>query len=181
MHASAAESILPFLDPPATHPHRPVRVLDVGSGSGYLTHVIAELVFANKANRGGEVVGIEHINPLTESGRANMAKSADGRALLDTGRVKFITGDGRKGHVPTTSSDEAEDGGWDAIHVGAAAKKIHPELIEQLRKPGRMFIPVDDDNGTGQHIWFVDKDVNGDVKTKKLYGVYYVPLTDAPF
>lgn len=42
-----------------------------------------------------------------------------------------------------------------------------------------MFIPVDDDlTGFGQHIWLVDKDKDGEVKKKKLYGVSYVPLQD---
>jgi len=44
-----------------------------------------------------------------------------------------------------------------------------------------MFIPVNDAAGTqAQHIWVVDKDVDGKVKMEKLYGVSYVPLTDAP-
>jgi protein-L-isoaspartate(D-aspartate) O-methyltransferase len=43
-----------------------------------------------------------------------------------------------------------------------------------------MFIPVEDPNGFGQHIWVVDKNEQGDVTKKKLYGVRYVPLTDAP-
>lgn len=42
-----------------------------------------------------------------------------------------------------------------------------------------MFIPVDDAaTGIGQHIWLVDKDTNGVVKKKQMYGVSYVPLTD---
>lgn len=44
-----------------------------------------------------------------------------------------------------------------------------------------MFIPVEDSRGMGnQHIWVVDKDENGVVRKEKLYGVRYVPLTDAP-
>jgi protein-L-isoaspartate(D-aspartate) O-methyltransferase len=43
-----------------------------------------------------------------------------------------------------------------------------------------IFIPVDDEMGWGQHIYVVDKDEKGDVTKKKLYGVSYVPLTDAP-
>ena len=49
MHVAAAESLLPFLYPGA-------RVLDVGSGSGYLTHVLATLVGGE-----GRVVGVDHI------------------------------------------------------------------------------------------------------------------------
>lgn len=44
----------------------------------------------------------------------------------------------------------------------------------------RIFIPVEDPNGSGQYIWVVDKDANGIVTKKKTYGVRYVPLTDAP-
>lgn len=39
---------------------------------------------------------------------------------------------------------------------------------------------MNDEFGWGQHIYVVDKDENGDVTKKKLYGVSYVPLTDAP-
>jgi protein-L-isoaspartate(D-aspartate) O-methyltransferase len=44
---------------------------------------------------------------------------------------------------------------------------------------GRIFIPVEDSYGD-QYIWVVDKDEKGAVTKKKLYGVRYVPLTDAP-
>ena len=43
----------------------------------------------------------------------------------------------------------------------------------------RLFIPVEDQYGD-QDIWVVDKAADGSVKKKKLYGVRYVPLTDAP-
>ena len=46
---------------------------------------------------------------------------------------------------------------------------------------GRMFIPVDDDDaGWSQHVWNIDKDEHGNVSRKRLFGVRYVPLTDAP-
>ncbi|KAL8925139.1 MAG: hypothetical protein Q9208_003644 [Pyrenodesmia sp. 3 TL-2023] len=157
MHASAAESLLPYLHPSA-------RVLDVGSGSGYLTHV-----FANLLGPEGRVVGIDHIQGLIDLANANMQKSEDGRAMLREGKVKFVKGDGREGY--------REGGPYDAIHVGAAAKEEHKGLVEQLRAPGRMFIPV----GVGsQWIWVVDKDEKGEVRREKQYGVRYVPLTDAP-
>lgn len=184
MHAAALENLLPFLLPRAAGqahndnkpPPPPPRVLDIGSGSGYLTHVLAELV-----GPGGVVVGVEHIPQLQEMGLANMCKSAEGRAFLDTGRVRFRVGDGRKGWV---EPDEGGGKGWDAIHVGASAVTLHQELVDQLRAPGRMFIPVDDDEEDGdrggQHIWAVDKDAEGKVTKKKLFAVRYVPLTDRP-
>lgn len=85
----------------------------------------------------------------------------------------FVTGDGRKGW-----RGKGGEEGWDAIHVGAAAQGWHQELIEQLRGPGRLFVPVEE--GGLQHIWVVDKDEGGEVRRRKDMGVRYVPLTDAP-
>lgn len=168
---------------------RPRRILDIGSGSGYLTHVLAAV-----AGEGSVVVGVEHIQELRDMGERNMSKSRDGRAFLESGRVRFRVADGRRGwsessegdSVPpvggsatVSSQSKGEDGGWDAIHVGAAAVEVHQDLVEQLRSPGRMFIPVGG-NGFDQFIWTVDKDMDGNVSKKKLYGVRYVPLTDAP-
>ncbi|KAG4028772.1 hypothetical protein MFRU_019g00610 [Monilinia fructicola] len=181
MHASALEHLLPYLDDGK-------RVLDVGSGSGYLTAVMAELVFPPSASappgpdpgavdgpRGGKVVGLEHIRELRDLGERNVRKSEKGRRWVDEGKVEFVEGDGRQGW-----RDPRGQGGWDAIHVGAAAMEIHETLVEQLRCPGRMFIPVEHPRGLGQHIWVVDKDGEGKVSKKMLYGVRYVPLTDAP-
>jgi protein-L-isoaspartate(D-aspartate) O-methyltransferase len=127
MHASACESLLPYL--PLNGP-RPLRVLDIGSGSGYLTHVLAELV-----GEDGKLVAVEHIKELRDLGEANMSKSEEGRGLLASGKVRFVLGDGRKGWADPDVAEEER--GWDAIHVGAAAAKLHDELITQLRRPGR--------------------------------------------
>ncbi|KAF1923556.1 protein-L-isoaspartate O-methyltransferase, partial [Didymella exigua CBS 183.55] len=158
MHAAACESLLPLLYPGA-------RVLDIGSGSGYLTAVLAQLVGA-----GGRVVGIDHVQPLVDMARANMAQSEAGREMLESGRVNFVLGDGREGW--------AEGAPYDAIHVGAAAAEHHAALTAQLKAPGRLFVPVCD--GPRQHIWLVDKREDGTVEQTRLYGVQYVPLTDAP-
>lgn len=158
MHAAAAESLLPHLHPAA-------RVLDIGSGSGYLTTVLANLV-----GPAGKVVGIDHIQGLVDLANKNISKSKEGKAMLESGKVRFVKGDGRLGF------DDGE-GGWDAIHVGAAAKEAHTVLVEQLRAPGRLFIPV---GGDMQYIWVIDKKEDGSVVREKSFGVRYVPLTDAP-
>jgi protein-L-isoaspartate(D-aspartate) O-methyltransferase len=117
MHASACEHLLPYLQLGS-------KVLDIGSGSGYLTHVFAELVKPD-----GKVIGIEHIQPLVDLGARNMAKSKEGKELLDSGTVEFVKGDGRKGWP--------EGAPYDAIHVGAAAAEHHTALTDQLKAPGR--------------------------------------------
>lgn len=161
MHANACETLLPFLRPGA-------RVLDIGSGSGYLTHVLAELV-----KPGGTVVGVEHIGALADMGRRNTEKSAEGRELLASGGIMFVKGDGRVGW-----KGQGGEEGWDAIHVGAAAKEVHAELVEQLKRPGRLFMPVEDEGF--QYVFVIDKKADGEVVKERLYGVRYVPLTDAP-
>jgi protein-L-isoaspartate(D-aspartate) O-methyltransferase len=123
MHASAAESLLPFIKPGS-------RVLDIGSGSGYLTAVLAELVCPQDSSE-GKVVGLEHIKALRDLGETNMLKSDRGKKLLGGGRVSFVVGDGRLGWKENGGE------GWDAIHVGAAATELHQALIDQLRRPGR--------------------------------------------
>ncbi|KAK4946427.1 hypothetical protein LTR10_014626 [Elasticomyces elasticus] len=159
MHASACESLLNFMPE-----SKGARVLDVGSGSGYLTHVIANLVCGADGRGEGKVVGIDHIQGLVDMSRNNMRRSEEGRRLLDTGKVELVTGDGRKGYP---------DGGpYDAIHVGAAAVELHQSLIDQLKSPGRLFIPVEDSDGLGsQWIWVVDKDKDGKVTRKRDMGV----------
>ncbi|KAH8844125.1 hypothetical protein MCOR27_007353 [Pyricularia oryzae] len=182
MHAMAIESLLEYIQPRPGNPAP--RVLDIGSGSGYLTHVISELVGPK-----GTVVGVEHIPALRDLAEQNTGKSDEGKGLLASGRLKFRVGDGRKGWVEPDEDLRQEEmetvggrgKGWDAIHVGASAVELHEELINQLRAPGRMFIPVDDSPGSErQHIWAVDKDEQGNVKRQRLIAVRYVPLRDAP-
>lgn len=172
MHGHACEYLIDYLQPGA-------HVLDIGSGSGYLTHVIANLVADTRSSSDdGLVIGVDHIPALVELARNNMNKSQEGRKLQSTGQVKFIAADGRLGW---------KDGApYDAIHVGAAAETLHPVLIDQLRAPGRLFIPVESEQnsisslGEGQWIWVVDKAADGSVHKKKVFQVSYVPLTDAP-
>ncbi|OJJ00992.1 hypothetical protein ASPVEDRAFT_129194 [Aspergillus versicolor CBS 583.65] len=177
MHGHACEYLIQYLGPGS-------RVLDIGSGSGYLTHVIAKLVTDTSTNGGskGQVIGVDHIQELVKLAHDNMNKSEEGRELLATEKVKFIKADGRCGWPAGAP--------YDAIHVGAAAAELHPLLVEQLRAPGRMFIPVnaDDEHGTlssaafggGQHIWVVDKKEDGSIHKEKVFQVSYVPLTDPP-
>ncbi|RDX56115.1 Pcmt1-prov protein [Lentinus brumalis] len=161
MHAYAVENLLPFLKPGA-------RVLDVGSGSGYISAVLYHLIQepADPRNADGRVYGIEHIPELVDWSLDNLRK--DGLdAAVDQGKIKIVAGDGRKG--------QPDGGPFDAIHVGAAAPIMPVTLVEQLASPGRMFIPI----GThSQQILQVDKDGNGNITETPLLNVLYVPLTD---
>lgn len=89
-HAYALENLLPFLHPKA-------KVLDVGSGSGYLTAVFHHLVGPH-----GKVVGIDHISELVDWSIANLKGDGLGEAL-EKKQIEMIAGDGRKGYP---------SGGW---------------------------------------------------------------------
>ncbi|KAF9234457.1 protein-L-isoaspartate O-methyltransferase [Melanogaster broomeanus] len=161
MHAHALENLLPFLKPGAT-------VLDVGSGSGYLCAVLHHLVSPSHPGASqGKVVGIDHIPELVEWSKNNVRKDGLGDAL-DDGRILMVTGDGREGYSAA--------GPYDAIHVGAASPTLPQSLVDQLKSPGRMFIPV---GSYSQAIWQVEKDAHGAVTKRELMDVVYVPLTDA--
>lgn len=155
MHIFALELLSDQLKPGS-------RVLDVGSGSGYLTACFARMI-----GESGQVVGVEHQPSLVKLGVKNIRR--DEAALIDSGRIKIIEGDGRLGCK--------EFAPYDAIHVGAAAPSTPHELINQLANGGRLIVPVGPVNQT-QSLQQFDKDANGVVTEKSLMSVVYVPLTD---
>ena len=155
MHAYALEYLAPYCK-------NGIHILDIGSGSGYLTVALSKMI-----NDSGIVIGIEHIEGLFEKSKDNISKHHSN--LLKEKKIILLNEDGRKGlkkYAP-----------FKVIHVGAAAETIPEDLIEQLDKNGRMFIPVGKPN-RGQWITLVDKDENGIVSKNEIMGVSYVPLTD---
>ncbi|GAA5939400.1 hypothetical protein JCM3775_001699 [Rhodotorula graminis] len=170
MHANAIENLEPFLQPGS-------NVLDVGSGSGYLLGIFHALV-----SPGGTVLGIEHIPALVKQAHENLDADPAVRGVVvregegeeGSGRVRCVVADGREG----APRGLVPEGGWQAIHVGAASPSLPPSLLSQLASPGRMFIPLGSSGpGEQQAVWQVDKDARGDVTRTRLYGVRYVPLT----
>lgn len=154
MHAMALELLERVLVPGAS-------ALDVGTGSGYLAACFATLV-----KPAGKVVGVEHVEQLTQLASRNIRSW--NRAALDDGLIKLRTADGRLG-----AEDEAP---FAAIHVGAASPDIPQRLIDQLDVNGRMVIPVGGEHET-QSLVVVDKlDGEGNIETKSVCSVRYVPL-----
>lgn len=137
----------------------PKRILDVGSGSGYLSVCFALLA------GGGKVVGIDHVSELVEWSVENVRKSHG--SLLDDGTLALLTGDGYLGFEAGAP--------YDIIHVGAAAPEVPPALLQQLAKGGRLIIPVG--GGDAQELLAIDKDADGNVVAQACLDVRYVPLT----
>jgi len=133
------------------------RVLDVGSGSGYLVAALANM------GEGTQVYGIETIPPLVTWSLENLKKNH--QDLLDQGRIHIQVGDGWKG-----LSDHAP---FDAIHVGAAASELPKALVNQLKVGGVLIIPVGEED---QYLMEVVKNEDQSVSKRIVTGVRYVPL-----
>jgi protein-L-isoaspartate(D-aspartate) O-methyltransferase len=129
------------------------RVLEIGTGSGYQAAVLAEL--------GMQVYSIEIIEPLGELARTNLAE-------IGYRDVKVRIGDGYFGWE--------EEAPFDAIIVTAAASHVPPPLIRQLRPGGHMIIPVGS-RFMVQQLVMVEKDEDGEVTTRQVLPVRFVPLT----
>ena len=154
MHAYALEYLAPYCT-------NNINILDVGSGSGYLTVALSKMI-----NDSGKVIGIEHIDSLYQKSIENISKHHS--KLLKNKNIILLNADGRNG--------VKEYAPFKVIHVGAAAETIPKDLIDQLDKNGRMFIPVGGQN-EDQWIYLVDKDENGNISKQKIMCVTYVPLT----
>ncbi len=128
-----------------------MRVLEVGTGSGYQAAVLAHI--------GCEVFSIELIGALATSARDRLDR------LGYTAEVRHA--DGHHGWP--------EGGSFDAIIVTAAAGYIPPALVEQLRTGGRMIIPVGSVYGV-QNLILVEKRGDGDLRTRNLLPVRFVPM-----
>lgn len=105
------------------HVPRGAHVLDVGSGSGWSTALLARLVGPT-----GSVLGLELDPDLCAFGSANLAAW----------------------HMPWAHIEQADPdhlgrpvpGGWDRILVSAAPRTLPTALVEQLAVGGRMVLPV---------------------------------------
>jgi protein-L-isoaspartate(D-aspartate) O-methyltransferase len=128
------------------------RVLEIGTGSGYQTAILARLA--------GEVFSIETIGALSR--RARKALAAAGLR-----NVHLRVGDGAAGWP--------EAAPFPAIIITAAAADVPPALLAHLAAPGRLVIPVGTP-GWEQELRLIERDDTGAVQTRRVLGVSFVPL-----
>jgi protein-L-isoaspartate(D-aspartate) O-methyltransferase len=129
-----------------------MKVLEIGTGSGYQAAILAEIT--------PHVFTIEIVKPLCESARARLKN-------LGYNNVKVAFGDGYYGMK--------DDAPFDRIIVTCAALHVPPPLFEQLKPGGRMIIPVGGAFET-QRLLLVTKDEEGRRASKALELVRFVPL-----
>lgn len=128
-------------------------VLEIGTGSGYQAAVLSELV--------QQVYSIEIIEPLGEQAQQRFKE-------LGYKNITTKIADGYYGweeHAP-----------FDAIIVTAAASHIPHALIEQLKPGGKMMIPVGS-NFMTQQLLLISKTSDGQLQTRQVLPVRFVPLT----
>ena len=129
---------------------RAARVLEVGTGSGYQTAVLADL--------GAEVYSIEIVPELA-------AAAANALARLGYDGIHLRTGDGYRGWPEAAL--------FDAILVAAAPPQVPRPLLEQLAVGGRLVIPIGADR---QELQVITRRRHGEV-TSRLFPVRFVPMT----
>jgi protein-L-isoaspartate(D-aspartate) O-methyltransferase len=135
-----------LLDPEPTS-----RVLEIGTGTGYQTALLAEF--------SGLVYTIERISPLLERARERLA-------ALGYANIEYRLGDGSAGWP--------EQAPFDRIMVTAAAARLPDELIGQLGSGGRMIIPVGP--RYAQELLLLTKDAAGGVHRSVVEAVIFVEL-----
>ena len=129
------------------------KILEIGTGSGYQAAIAAQIV--------KEVYTIEVIEPLG-------IKAKNLFQQLGYKNIKTRVADGYYGWE--------EHGPYDAIIVTAAAGHIPPSLLKQLKPGGKMIIPVGSIIFVQQLI-LIKKDQKGNLTTRQIMPVRFVPLT----
>ncbi len=130
------------------------RVLEIGTGCGYQTAVLAEIV--------QHVYSIEYIPDLFEETRDRLHR-------LGYNNITTMAGDGSLGwprYAPFAS-----------IIVTAAAPAVPPALSDQLAEGGRLLIPLQV-SGFSQELYVIEKTPQG-IKSRSLYAVRFVPMRGA--
>ena len=128
------------------------RILEIGTGCGYQTAVLAEIV--------RHVYTIEVVPELAAEAHTRLIQ-------LGYKNVSTRQGDGSQGWL--------EEAPFDGILVAAAAYVVPPALIDQLSDGGHMVLPLVSEDGYHQNLTLLTKS-GGEITRQTLYGVRFVPL-----
>ena len=129
-------------------PQRHESVLEIGTGLGYQTAMLAELA--------GQVWSVEIVEELASHARVRLQR-------LGYSTVRLRIGDGSRGW--------AEHAPYDKILVTAAAERPPAALLEQLRAGGRLVLPLG--SAGDQWLTVINKDAAGQTRTRELIPVSF--------
>ena len=136
------------------------KVLEIGTGCGYQTAVLAELAAA--------VYSVEILPALARSAKTRLER-------LNYRNIYFKEGNGHHGWQ--------ENAPYDAVLVAAAPKVVPEQLVQQLGEGGRMVIPVGD---SVQNLLLIQKKAQTEdssesfLETTEVTAVSFVPMTGSP-
>jgi len=131
------------------------HVLDLGSGSGWTTALLAFI-----AGKKGRVTAIEIIKDLCEKGRKNVDKFG----FVRNGIVEFHCLSGEDGY--------AKNAPYDRILVSAVVSEVPKAFKEQLKVGGKMVLPVNN------AIWYLEKKGENDFVKEQYGGFSFVPFVE---
>ncbi|MBF0300418.1 MAG: protein-L-isoaspartate(D-aspartate) O-methyltransferase [Oligoflexia bacterium] len=133
------------------------KVLEIGTGSGYQTAVLAEIV--------KEVYSVEIIKQFSQKAKKIFDNLGYNNIFLNVGNGYY----GLEDKAP-----------FDAIIVTAYSKKVPPSLIEQLKIDGKLVIPIEEGIGlfSEQVLKVITKTKDSIIETNTI-GVRFVPLTNS--
>lgn len=129
------------------------KILDIGSGSGWTTALLAYITGSN-----GKVIAIEIIPELKEFGENNVAKYN----FIEKGIAEFFCADGSKGFP--------KEAPFDGILASASAEEIPLVWKEQLKTGARIVAPIKNS------IWVLEKKSKDNFKEEEYPGFAFVPL-----
>ena len=136
------------------------KILDIGSGSGWTSALLGEIVGGKSlsAGRQGKVIAIDIILELVEFGKNNVAKYN----FIQKGIVDFLCADGSKGYE--------KEAPFDKVLCSAEAKEVPQAWKDQLKIGGRIVTPI------GSSIWLFIKKSSQQFQEKEYPGFVFVPL-----
>ena len=126
------------------------EILDVGSGSGWTTALLAHIV-----GKKGKVIGLELVPKLVDFGRANLQKYNFSQAHIEQAK-KGLLGDPKQR--------------FNKILVSASAKRLPKELVSQLKPNGILVLPI------GTSVFRISKDSHENSDIEEFPGFVFVPL-----
>ena len=144
-------------------PRKGDRILDVGSGSGWTSALLAHIVSGGELNEklNGKIITIDIVPELVEFGKKNVGKYN----LIEKGIVEFICADGSKGY--------GKEAPFDKILCSAAVQNRVPQgWKDQLKIKGRIVTSI------GSAIRLLVKNTDKDFEEIEYPGFSFVPLIE---
>jgi len=131
------------------------KILDVGSGSGWTSALLSEIV-----GEKGKVIAVELVPELKEFGEKNAAKYN----FTEKGIAEFVCCDGSQGYE--------KEAPFDKILASATARKLPEAWKKQLKIGGRIVTPIN------SSIWLFTKKGENNFEEKEHPGFVFVPLIE---